>query len=108
MYSIAIPLKDLALEVRRQAYLYHQITAYYYGIAYARLALAVINMEAMINYLAVIKLRYAKSHFDVMPHEVHASGHTKFYFIIPHLAFILFSVFSLYSAAGISAISQLC
>ena len=88
--------------------MYHQITAYDHVIAYYRLALVVIEMEAMINYLASIKLRHAKRHFDVMCHALHAIGFTIISFVRPHLAFIVFSVFYFNCAAGSSAVPQTC
>ena len=81
MYCSAIPLKYLTLKVGHQAYLYHQVIAYDHGIAYALITFAVFDMEAMIKYLVAIKLRYAKSHFDVMRRAVHANGSNIFDFI---------------------------
>ena len=60
MYSSAISLKDLALKIVSEAYLYHQITAYGHIIAYARFAFVLIDTEAMINYLAARKFQHAK------------------------------------------------
>ena len=55
MYSSAIPLKGLTLKVVRQVYLHHQFKVYDNIIAYVWLAFVVIDMEAMINYLAARK-----------------------------------------------------
>ena len=65
MYSITIPLTDLMLKVGREAYLYHQVTAYNHITAYARLAFVVIDLKAMINYPADRKLRHAKRFFNM-------------------------------------------
>ena len=65
-------------------------------------------MEAMIDYLSAGKLRHAKRKFDVTLRAVHASGITIFYFIRPHLEFIVFSMFYLYHTVGRSAITQAC
>ena len=54
MYSSTIPLEELTLKIGRQAELYHQVTVYNHIIAYSRLAFVIIDMEAMINYLASI------------------------------------------------------
>ena len=108
MYSSAIPLKYLTLEVVCKYYLYHQITVYDRFIAYSQLVFFVINVKSMINYLAARKLRHAKIHFNIMCHAIHTSGCTILHFIRPHLAFLMFSVFFLYNSAGSSYIAQVC
>ena len=104
MYSSSIPLRYLKLRIDRQADLYHQVMAYDNIIAYSRLTFFVINMKAMINYLAARKFQHGKSHFNFISCSVHASGYTVIYFIRPHLLFIIFCVLSLYHAVGSSAI----
>ena len=66
MYCSAIPLEYLMLKVGHQDYLYHQVTAYDHVIAYSQIAFFVVNMEAVINYLADRKIWHAKRHLDVM------------------------------------------
>ena len=106
MYSSVIPLKVLTLKVNCQAYLYRKVTDYDHVIAYARLTFVVISMESMINYLDARKFRHTKMHFDIMCRAVQARGWTIFYFIRPHIAYIMFSVFYIYHAVGRSDISQ--
>ena len=91
-----------------QADLYHHVTVYDHIIAYARLAFVIIDMEAMLNYLAARKFQDAKWHFNISFRSVHASGCTILYFIRPHIEFIMFSVFYLYHTFGSSAIPQAC
>ena len=88
--------------------MHHQVTAYNHGIDYYQIAFVVIDMEAMIIYLAARKLWHAKRHFDLTRRALYVSGCTIFYFIRPHLAPIMFSVFYLYHVDGNSAISQSC
>ena len=55
MYSISIPLNEMAVKGGRQDELYHQVTAYDHTIAYARLTFVVIDMEAIIKFLTARK-----------------------------------------------------
>ena len=82
--------------------------AYDHVIDYARIVLVVIDMEEMINNLSARKLCFVKNHLDVMRCAVHASRCTILYFIIPHLVFIIFSVFYLYHTISSSDIPQEC
>ena len=50
-------------------------------------------MEAVFNFLAARKIQHTKRHFDIMRRAVHACGCTILYFVISHLAFIVFGVF---------------
>ena len=104
MYYSAIPLKELTFKPGRQAWLYHKVTAYDHVIAYDRLGFVVVNMEAIINYLASRNFRHTKIHFDVICREVQDICCTILYYFRPHLAFILFIVVSLYHDVGSSAI----
>ena len=81
--------------------MYHQVTAYDHGIAYARFDFSVVDMEVVFNYLADRKLRHSKRQFDVMHRAAQPCVCTIFYFIIPHLAFIVFIVSYLYRAVGV-------
>ena len=108
MYVSAILLKNLTLKVVRRAYFNNQVTSCDHTIAYALLDFVVVDVKVMINYLAARKLCHAKKYAGVMRHAVHASGCTILYFIRPHIAFIIFSVFYIYDAVGISAIPQSC
>ena len=108
MYSSAISLKDLMLKFGHQAYLYHQVMAYDHVIAYYRTSFVVIDMEVMINYLSATKIWHAKRHLDVMRCVVHSRGYSILYFMIPHFAFIVLSIFYLYYSVGRSTIPQSC
>ena len=81
---------------------------YDHVIAYALLALVVVDIEAIISYLAARKLWHANRHFDVMRCAVYAVGCAILYFIIPYLEFLVFIVFSLYHAVGSSDIPHAC
>ena len=61
MYSISIPLNEMAVKGGRQDELYHQVTAYDHTIAYARLTFVVIDMEAMIIFFAARKTLACKN-----------------------------------------------
>ena len=54
--------------------MYHQVTAYNHIIAYAQLALVIINVKTMINYPADRELRHSKSYFNIMSSEIHTIG----------------------------------
>ena len=88
--------------------MYHQVMVYDHIIAYSQLAFFVIDMEAMINFLAARKLWHTKSYFNIMSRTVHTSGCNILYFIVLHSAFIMLSVFSIYYAVVSSATPQEC
>ena len=108
MYCSATPLKDLIIKAGFQASLYHQVTAYDHVIAYSLITIVIVDMEVVINYLTARKLRNEKRHLDVMRHAIHACVCTIFYFVRPHLAFIVLSVSYFYHDVGISVILQSC
>ena len=66
MYNSAILLKDMTLKIGRG-------TAYDHIIAYSHLAFLVINVEAMIDYLAARKFWHAKRYFNTMSCTVYDS-----------------------------------
>ena len=68
--------------------------AYYIVIAYAEFAFVVVDMEAVLNYLAARELWHSQRHLDDIRRAVQPCGCTIFYFILPYLVFIVFSVSS--------------
>ena len=100
MYSSPITLKYLMLKVDREASLYHQVTDYDHIIAYYRLALVVINVKVMVNYLSAREFWHEKGYLNITSFTIHASGCAIIYFMRPHLVFIMIMVSSFYYAVG--------
>ena len=62
----------------------------------------------MLYYLAARKIWHVKGPFDLIRRSIHPYVCTVFYFIIPHLVFIIFSVFYLNLDVGGCTIPQEC
>ena len=82
--------------------------AYDHVIAYARSSFVVVDIEAVINYLAARKLWHTKRHLETMHRAVQSCGYTIFYFIRPYIVFIVFGVYYFYPDVRSSAIPQAC
>ena len=67
-----------------------------------------VDMKTVLNYLPAGELWHVKKHLDVIRLAVQPCGSNASYFIRPHLAFIVFSVFYFNHAVDSSDILQTC